>query len=502
MSNFRIRNGGSVFFTYIKGPLPEGNNHIGSVDISGGLTNTYVTVSGPLPAGNNNIGTVNIAGGSVVVDVSSLNIGTVTVSGPLPTGYNHIGNVDISSFNATNFQNKNTVMGKVMFADSANNDAFGRLRTSNPETLFEGSLISGQQNEFFDISQFNGAIATYNSNESTMSFDVSRAGQFVKRQSHYFTHYQPGKSLVIVMSFYFGSNNPAGSYKRVGLFDDNEGIYLEQTSSNLSWNILSQSAATTFTANQSDWNIDTLQGTGPSGLTLNIQQTNLIFIDLEWLGVGRIRVGFVIGGKIIYCHEFVINNLTVPYIKSPYLPMRYQIGTSVNQASTVTMKQICCTAFSEGGFQPIGNVRSYIMENTRRLIAGGYTPLISIRLKQQYKTSQIVPISYTVFFPTGNETILTKIILRPSLTGAIWNSASDYAEVDLSATSLSGGYEINSSYITSQVRVNFSDQPASTLNVQSNINGVCDILTIACKSTQVGGTQPDLYACLDWREII
>ncbi len=88
------------------------------------------------------------------------------------------------------------------------------------------------------------------------------------------------------------------------------------------------------------------------------------------------------------------------------------------------------------------------------------------------------------------------------MSEANWQSASDYAEIDLSATSLSGGYEINSSYITSQIRVNFTDQPTSTLNVQSNINGVCDILTIACKSTQVGGTQPDLYACLDWREII
>lgn len=502
MSNFRIRNGGSVFFTYIKGPLPEGNNHIGSVDISGGISNGYVTVSGPLPAGNNHIGSVNISGGSVIVDVSALNIGTVTVSGPIPVGYNHIGNVDISSYNATLFQNQNTVIGKVMFADSANNDAFGRLRTSNPETLFEGSLISGQQNEFFDISTFNGAIARYNPNESTMSFDVSRAGQFVKRQSHYFAHYQPGKSLVSVMSFYFGSNNPAGSYKRVGLFGDEEGIYLQQDSTGLYWNIQSQSVGTTFSVSQNSWNIDTLQGSGPSGLTLNIQQTNLIFIDLEWLGVGRIRVGFVIGGKIIYCHEFILNNLTVPYIKSPYQPLRYQIGTTINQASTVTMKQICCTIFSEGGFQPIGNVRSYIMENVKRLTASQYTPLISIRLKQQYKTSQIIPISYTVFFPSGNATIFCKIILRPTLTGAIWNSASDYSEFDVSANALSGGYEINSTYITSQVRVNFSDQPASTLNVQSDINGVCDILTIACKSSQVGGTQPDLYACLDWREII
>lgn len=439
MSSFKIRSGGSVFYTYIKGSLPE--------------------------------------------------------------GYNHIGSVDISSYDSKTFQNKNTVIGKVMLADSANNDAFGRLRISSPQTLFEGNMISSSQPEFFDISQNNGAIGTYNSTESTMTFDVSRANQFVKRQSHYYTHYQPGKSLAIMMSFYFGNNIPVNAYKRVGWNDDNEGIYFQQDSNNLSWNIQSKSAMTTFTANQSSWNIDTLQATGPSGATLNINQTNIIFIDMEWLGVGRVRVGFVIGGKIIYCHEFIMNNLTVPYISSAYLPLRYQIGTSTDQSSTVSMKQICCTAMSEGGYQPIGNVRSYIMENTKRLVVNQYTPILSIRLKSQYGKAQLTPISYTIYYPSGNQIILSKIIYRGTITGSNFQSASQFTEVDLSATDISGGNSINSAYITSQIRTLFSAQPESVLNLQSDINGDCDILSICCKSTQITGTQPDIYVCIDWREI-
>ena len=65
---------------------------------------------------------------------------------------------------------------------------------------------------------------TYNQNESTMTFDVSRSGQFIKRQTHYRARYQPGKSLLIIASFYFGTNIPSGAYQRIGFFDDDEGI--------------------------------------------------------------------------------------------------------------------------------------------------------------------------------------------------------------------------------------------------------------------------------------
>jgi hypothetical protein len=564
MSNFRIRNGGSVFFTYIKGPLPEGNNHIGSVDISGGISNGYVTVSGPLPTGYNHIGSVDISGGSVVVDLSSLNIGYVTVSGPLPagnnhigsvdisggisngyvtvsgplpTGYNHIGSVDISggisngyvtvsgplptgynhigsvsidgsgttitadisSYNPLYFQNSNSVIGKVILADSSNLDGFSRLRVSNPETLFDGPMIDSSNSQIFDISTNGGAIATYNKNESVMTFDVSRSGQFVKRQSHYFARYQPGKSLLCYLSFYFGSTCPVGISKRVGLFEDNQGIYFEQTSTGVSWNMRSTTQGTTLSVPQSSWNIDILNGTGPSGFTFNVNQTNLCVIDLEWLGVGRVRVGFIIEGKIIYCHQFVINNLTFPYIRSAYLPLRYEIQSSQNQAQSISMKQICCTMISEGGYSPIGLIRSYLMESFRGLNSTSFTPVLSIRLNSQFKSLMIIPENFTILFPAGNQTLFVKIIYRGALTGANFTDYNDIVQIDTSATGISGGFVVDSTYITNQSRISFQEIPSSVKFLQSDINGVCDIMSICVKSSS--GT-PDIYCASNWREIL
>jgi len=470
MSNFRIRNGGSVFYVYIKGPLPEGNNHIGSVSIDSS-SNIPVDISGSLPPGNNHIG-------SVTIDSSS-NI-----------------SANITSYNPLTYQNVSSTIGKVMYADSASKDAFSRLRASNPETLFDGALVDNCHNEIFDISINNGANFTYNPNDSTMTFDVSRAGQFVKRQSHYRSRYQPGKSLLILASFYFGTFIPPGAYQRVGYFDDDEGIYFEQNSNGLYWNLRSQTFAGE-SVSQANWNIDSLDGFGPSGITFNPSQTEIIVIDLQWLGVGRVRVGFQFEGRIIYCHQFTVNNLTVPYMRSAYHPVRYEVGTSVNQSQNVSMKQICCSMISEGGYQPLGYLRSYISEGTVQANINTYVPVLSIRLKQPFYRGQIFPVSFSAY--ASNQLVFLKLFYRCSLTGANFVSASDYAEIDTSASVVTGGYTIDSDYVTTQTNFTFQTVSPLLLGLQSDINRQCDILTLAAKASQ--GT-PTVRANLVWREII
>jgi len=440
MASFRINNGGNA--VRVLSPLPYGNNYIGSVDISGG--------------------------------------------------------VSIGTYNAVEYQNTNTTIGKVMLADSGNLDAFGRLRVSEPLTLYEGSLIEDSQPAIFDISQYNGAIATYNVNESTMKFDVSRAGQFVKRQSHYFAHYQPGKSLLIEASFWFGTNIPSGAYKRVGFFDDGEGIYFEQTSSYLSWNMRSQSQGTTLTVSQDNWNVDTLKGTGPSGYTLDISSTNLMVIDAEWLGVGRVRVGFIMNGRVIYCHNFLIPGLSVPYIKSPYLPARYEIGTSTNQAATVSMKQICCTIMSEGGFTPLGSLRSYVIDVPVSISNTSYTPVLSLRLNPAFAKGLLIPDSYSVI-STNNNIVYVKMYTRTTLTGANFQNVTSYSQIDTSATSFSGGYFSDSEILSNISRITFQQLPPSVIGLQSDINGVPDILTIACKGS---ASSQNVAVSIMWREVL
>lgn len=404
---------------------------------------------------------------------------------------------DICQYDSTYWQNVDKTIGKVSIADSNNLDAFGRFRVSNPNTLFDGKMVDSSQSILFDTSTNLGGMATFLINESAMLMDVSRANQFVIRQSHFFPNYQPGKSMCGLASFYFGTNIPAGVSKKAGLYDGTEGVYFEQTSTGLSWNLKSLSTGTTTTVFQNAWNIDKLDGSGPSGLTLSMATTNLLFIDFEWLGVGRVRTGFILRGQITYCHEFVLA-LDRVYLKDPGLPIRYEISTSSNQASNVSMKQICSTIISEGGYDPLGLVRSYIMENAFGTLGTSYVPILSIRLNPAYKTFLFSPSSIQAISNSGT-TILYKALYNPVLTGASWQDTSSYVQIDLSATSFTGGFSIDSGFLTTSARNTFQGIPQSVLSFQSDINGTPDIFTIVARA--VTGTNKDIQLAVNWREV-
>ena len=406
-------------------------------------------------------------------------------------------NTDICQYNSTYWQNVNKTIGKVSIADSNNLDAFGRLRMSFPSTLFDGKMIDSSQSIIFDVSWNNGGRVTYLPLESAMQFDVSLANSFVKRQTHYFTQYQPGKSLAGLASFYFGSNIPAGAYRRVGMFDDAEGIFFEQTSTGLRWRIQSQSAPS-VSVNQSSWNIDKLDGTGPSGYTLNMNTTNLMFIDIEWLGVGRVRVGFYINGLLTYCHQF-IQSLQSVYIRCPYFPIRYEIGTTTLQTFDVSMKQICCSLISEGGYEPLGFLASYLNESTISVDATTYKPLMSARLRSPYQKGELRPLFFDLNVETGG-TCFFKIIRNGTLSGPTnWVNVNDYSQVDVSSNSISGGLTIMTGFVVNSNRLQITDVPNNLLVYQSNINGVADIFTIAARASS--GNKA-INAALTWQETV
>jgi hypothetical protein len=404
---------------------------------------------------------------------------------------------DICQYDSTYWQNVNKTIGKVSIADSANLDSFGRLRMSSPKTMFDGKMIDSSQNIIFDSSWNNGGRLIYLPNESSMSMDVSLANSFVKRQTHYFAQYQPGKSLLGLASFYFGLTIPVGAYKRVGMFDDSEGIFFEQTSTGLRWRIESLSAPD-VSVSQNNWNIDKLDGTGPSGFTLNMNNTNILLLDIEWLGVGRVRVGFVINGLIVYCHQFT-QSLQSVYIKSPYLPIRYEIGTTTLQTFDVSMKQICCSVISEGGYEPLGLLASYLNETSINLNDTTYTPVISARLRNPYQKGEFKPLFFDLA-GGGGTTLFFKVLRNATLTGpTTWKNVNDYSEVDVSSTGVTGGLTMITGFVINSNRLQITDVPDNLLVFQSNINGVADIFTVVVKSSNGNKT---VNTSLTWQETV
>lgn len=80
---------------------------------------------------------------------------------------------------------------------------------------------------------------------------------------------------------------------------------------------------------QSQWNIDRVDGTGPSGYRLDLSRMQMFYMDYSWYGAGFIRWGFRgTNGDIIYCHKQANNNVNYEaYMRSGNLPGRYEVNT-------------------------------------------------------------------------------------------------------------------------------------------------------------------------------
>ena len=239
-------------------------------------------------------------------------------------------------------------------------DAFGRLRVSNPFTLFD-SFHRYQINEKFVTSTSGVANTQYQVNESTINMNVGTAsGAKCYRESKRVFAYQPGKSLLIMNTFTFNTQK-TNLRQRVGYFNDQNGVFLENDGTGnyiVLRSYVTGSVVETRVA-QTNWNMDKFDGTGVSSQSghadrgvLDVTKSNIFWIDVEWLGVGDVRCGFVVDGLMVPAHIFHNDNInTTTYITTATLPIRYEIENTGTVASNSTLKQICSTVISEGGYE-------------------------------------------------------------------------------------------------------------------------------------------------------
>ena len=393
-------------------------------------------------------------------------------------------------------------------------DAFGRIRVSNPYTLFDSSNRYADNGKFATATT-GTATATFNANEGLIDLDVGTAsGDEVLRESQVVFAYQPGKSLLIMNSFTFDTAK-TNLRQRVGYFGSDNGFYLEQNDSTIS--LVKRSKVTGSVVNtevtQANFNTDKLDGTGPSGFTLDLTTSQLMFMDMEWLGAGSARLGFVIEGQFIIAHRFDWANQstnTGTYITTASLPIRYEITNTGTVASASQLKQICSTVTSEGGYEMNGlqGVAGTPINSAYTLTtAGVFYPLVSIRLKSA-RLDAVALMSAMSTIGTGNNIYYNwKITRGGSITGGTWVSGGTDSAVE---------YNITGTAFTSTGSVDL----ASGYNVSSNQGGgstdllkealfrfqlrrdsftsTPEILTVLL-ATDTGGN--DGYASMDWEEV-
>lgn len=324
-------------------------------------------------------------------------------------------------------------------------DAFGRLRVSEPHTLFDSSFRFGDNEFNWSTYQTSGdAIVSHLPNESSMSLYLgTTANEEIIRETKTVFQYQPGKSLLILSTFVM-SPAKTNLRQRVGYFGTNNGIYFEQNDTG--YNIVRRSYADGSINNtaiaQANWNVDTLDGSGTSKITADFSKAQIFWMDVEWLGVGSVRTGFVINGQFIICHIFHhANVLSKVYITTATLPLRYEIKNTGTTDSASTMRQICSSVMSEAGYTPANITRSVSSAITGKNISDTvYTPLVTIRLRSGREEAIAIPNSVDVY-GLQQAAFKWRLIQGGVINNDTWATVDSTSSVEynLAATTITGG---------------------------------------------------------------
>lgn len=385
--------------------------------------------------------------------------------------------------------------------DNTGSDAFGRQRVSSPYTVYDIKQNTSAQPLFYDDQEVSGSgtSSVYNNDKASVTMSVAggTAGKRV-RQTKVWSQYQPGKSQMLIFSGNFRGAVP-GVTKRSGMFFDSWGLFYQVDGTGISAVIRTNNTGSPVdtAVHQNNWNVDKLDGTGSSGINLDLEKAQLGVIDYEWLGVGQVRFCFKFDGRIVEVHRFTHSNSNEEvYMSNPNAPFRYEIENDGSGAAA-TFDHICVSVQSEGG-QEENQIITYVSRDGSPITLANqdlYTPVLSIRLKADRPCTRITvkDLSIIITSAINFEWIL---FLNPAIAGtdqAIWldveNSALQF-DISRNATNfLSGGYKIEGGYGASsnQIKNPTGDAVTSFLTIGSMIDGSMDEFVLAVKNIEGNG---------------
>lgn len=483
------------------------------------ITNTPDVTGNIIVSGNVNAavtGTVAVSGITGNLAGITANVTVVDGGGSLTVDGNVNANITGGNVTVTQGTSPWVVSGNVGITGNANValggtnlDAFGRLRVSNPVTLFDS------QNRYIDSGQFSNVTATggnvvYVANESSFNLNVSTAnGSSAVQQAKFVQPYQPGKSMLVMESFCF-SALIANCRQRVGYFTTQNGIYFEADGTTLYLVIRSSASGSIVEERiaQSAWNGDRLNGVpganNPSGITLNPALTNIFWTDIEWLGVGNVRAGFVINGQFILCHTFQHANQsgnTKVYMTTATLNPRYEITNTGTTASNSTLKQICSTVISEGGYTP-ATTQNYVssgLVTTRISVANAYVALASIRLNPSYPDAVVIPAQLDLLLTDVRYGQFQLVLNASNVAGLTYaNIAGSVVQSNTSAVQIGDGTVLFGGVTSSRDTLTVTEDVKARLQLSRQANGTPDILTLCIGYT---ATNADVLWRLGWEEV-
>lgn len=329
---------------------------------------------------------------------------------------------------------------------------FGRTKVSEGYTLFD-STHRYQDNGDYSDTTTNGATVTYDANASAALLNVSTtSGSEVTRESRKVFPYQPGKSLQVLQTFVFAPAK-ANLRQRAGYFSRHNGYYLEQDGTSIYFversYVTGQIVETRVP--QSQWNMDKLDGTGASDVVLDLSKAQILFSEYEWLGVGSVRLGFAIDGYFVAAHQFNhANRIANTYMTTASLPLRFEITNTGTTSSASTLRQICNSVISNGGYTHDQAEIFTAWRESEVTVGTTRYPLVAIRMRAGRTDAAVIPTFASITASTAGQGGWAIIKNPTTLNGGTWTTtdSSPNVEYNTNMTTIEGGTAVRRDFFS------------------------------------------------------
>jgi hypothetical protein len=387
---------------------------------------------------------------------------------------------------------------------SGSTDAFGRLRTSDPYTLFDSSFRFAD-NGLWTTSTSGTTDVSYATGSMLLTIDGTLGSKILRETTKVFA-YQPGKSLLILSTMAFAPPK-TNLRQRIGYFGSANGLYLEHDGTTLYIVLRSESLGTTVRVAQSNWNGSTFLTTPR---VLDISKTNIFWMDVEWLGVGDVRLGFIVDGAFVLAHTFHNDNINLkPYMTTASLPLRMELENTGNTGSSSTFTQICNTVISEGGYALHGtqiSVGTAIQSSrTSSGTAGTFLPIVALKLKTAKLDAIVIPTSVSLLGLGNNVTWKYELRANSTVTGGSFTevSADSAVEYNTGGTAVSGGRVLASGYMRSDTQgaTVFTILKEGLFRNQLERNSFTSTPYTLSLCMAASTTSQPCFASIDWEEV-
>lgn len=345
----------------------------------------------------------------------------------------------------------NRGQASVRFAEgSPSMDAFGNLRVSSSVVLGAYEYTNSDMADLFTDEVVGGSL-TRDTDARHMVFSVNNQNaSTVSRTSNRYHYYQPGVGNLVIITLAHGDAGKTNNVREWGYADESDGLLFRLTGTTLQVVLRSSvsGAVVEEIVDQANWNGDKLDGTGTSGVDIDLTKANFYWIDFAWLGVVPARFGVLApDGSRWVCHTFENPNARLgAYMASGSLPLHFNNYNTGVTAGTSEFKLICSAIYAESAIDYTFWRSSIDAGNTRAVTTG--TPIVSLKPSLMHNgTTNRVGIypEYISIFVSGGP-VKVQIVDDATLTGATWGINKDNVLGDATATAASGGEVFHTCY--------------------------------------------------------